>query len=349
MNKKKNPLVSVIIPVYNVEKYLDKCVQSVVDQTYKDLEIILVDDGSPDNSPQLCDDWAEKDDRIVVIHKKNGGLSDARNHGLDVSTGEYIAFVDSDDYIERNMIETLVYLVLKDYSDLSMCSYKLVDEEGKEINAKNCVVSETVQKKEFYKRLTEPGWGYYVIACAKLYKKSLFNNIKFPVGKINEDSFIMHWIIYECEKISVVDDKLYNYVQRADSIMHKGYTIKNLDDFEAFYDRFLFLKNNGYKEFLADIVDSVVNRYFEIFIGLKMTSPDDLIKYNNVIKIIREMTDWNKKHSIKCFGVFYFPRLFYKCVFVFSMIKNKTFSFKEIGNVIIPRRIQIRKARNSNE
>ena len=122
----KNPLISIIVPVYNVEEYLDKCVESIVNQTYKNIEVILVDDGSPDNCPKMCDDWAKKDKRIKVIHKKNGGLSDARNKGIDESKGEYLSFVDSDDYITDNYVELLYNIISKEHADISMAKQYVV-------------------------------------------------------------------------------------------------------------------------------------------------------------------------------------------------------------------------------
>ena len=130
-------LISVIVPVYNVEKYLDKCIQSIVDQTYTNLEIILVDDGSPDNSGAICDEWAEKDNRIKVIHKANGGLSDARNAGLDIATGEYIAFVDSDDYIELDFYDKLYNVIKATNCDISICNLRKVYENNN-VSVNNC-------------------------------------------------------------------------------------------------------------------------------------------------------------------------------------------------------------------
>ncbi|MBR1540013.1 MAG: glycosyltransferase [Clostridia bacterium] len=123
-------LISIIVPVYKVEKYLDKCINSIVSQTYKNLEVILVDDGSPDSCGKMCDEWTQKDTRIKVIHKENGGLSDARNFGLDCAKGKYIQFVDSDDYIEKDMIEFLYKNLKENNADISICSNYMVDEEN---------------------------------------------------------------------------------------------------------------------------------------------------------------------------------------------------------------------------
>ena len=132
-----NPLISVIVPVYKAEKYLDKCVQSIVNQTYKNLEIILVDDGSPDNCPEMCDEWAKKDSRIKVIHKENGGVSSARNAGLDNSFGDYIGFVDSDDFIENDFYECLYDNLVENGADISFCTFKTLDEKNRGICPKH--------------------------------------------------------------------------------------------------------------------------------------------------------------------------------------------------------------------
>lgn len=214
MLKDKCNLISVIIPVYKVEKYLDKCIQSVINQTYSNLEIILVDDGSPDNCPQLCDDWANKDERIKVIHKKNGGLSDARNAGLDIAIGEYIAFVDSDDYIESDMYECLLDKIIKTQSQMAICNFEYVDTDG------NITTLNTMgQDCCFSSRQILADWCgndlvYYVVVWNKLYSRKCWENIRFPVGKIHEDNFVMYKLFFTCNRIVCSKTKKYNYVQR---------------------------------------------------------------------------------------------------------------------------------------
>ena len=183
-------LISVIVPVYNVEKYLDQCVESIVNQTYKNLEIILVDDGSPDNCPAICDEWAKKDERIVVIHKNNGGLSSARNAGLDVAHGEYIGFVDSDDYIDSDMYEQLLNAITDEDAELSCCGRRIVDEQSsvqcdRYTHERTSYIGNDIVKSLFYgNEFDEAMWD-------KLYKKSFFNNLRFPIGEVNEDIVLM--------------------------------------------------------------------------------------------------------------------------------------------------------------
>ena len=164
------PLISVIVPVYKVEQYLDRCVQSIVDQTYKNLEIILVDDGSPDNCPAMCDAWAEKDDRVQVIHKENGGVSSARNVGLDAVTGSYIAFVDADDWIESDMLEFLLHNIIEFKADISGCTFSK-DFSGNETSYVNLNFSEPISLRQ---NVTEDYFQtntfFYAVVTAKLYK-----------------------------------------------------------------------------------------------------------------------------------------------------------------------------------
>ena len=182
------PLISVIVPIYKVEEYLDRCVESLVNQTYKNLEIILVDDGSPDNCPKMCDDWAKKDSRIKVVHKKNGGLSDARNAGFEVATGDIISFIDSDDWIEPEMFETMLSQMEKDDSDIVSCGVNWVEENGSVI--RTVTVSEdsvrdthtAMQELINDNRVKQHVWN-------KLYKYDMIKDIPFEKGKYHEDVF----------------------------------------------------------------------------------------------------------------------------------------------------------------
>ena len=224
--------ISIIVPVYKVEAYLDRCVESIVNQTYQNLEIILVDDGSPDTCGAMCDAWAEKDSRIRVIHKSNGGLSDARNAGMAIATGEYIAFVDSDDWIDEKMISVLYARLQSDQSDISVCNALLVYED--DINNRplahlqNCVLERENAMLELIKEnlLKCP-------ACFRLYKSELVRPIAFPVGKLHEDAFWSHQVIGMANRISIIDSPLYYYTQRKGSIMGASYDVRRLDGLEA--------------------------------------------------------------------------------------------------------------------
>lgn len=236
--------ISIIIPVYNVEEYLEKCICSVIAQTYKNTEIILVDDGSPDRCGEICDEYAEKDNRIRVIHKKNGGLSDARNVGIENASGEYIMFIDSDDYIHPEMIQKLYAALIEESADMCICGMKWVNGDGSPYTdvlpcpVENCVLT----RDNMFDVFNIPEYFYFVTAVNKLYKKMLFDEVKFPFGKRNEDEFVAHRIFDKCGKIVCIKDCLYCYVQRGDSIMHTDFGLNHFDSVDAALDRSEFFK-----------------------------------------------------------------------------------------------------------
>jgi len=233
--------ITVIVPVYKVESYLHKCVDSIINQTYTNLEIILVDDGSPDNCGAICDEYAKKDIRIVVIHKENGGLSSARNAGLNIAAGDYIAFIDSDDTIELEMFEQMFTVIQSENADMVICGVKCVDENGLEVDFRSApIVNSIMDKKQAFQSISQSVW--HVTVWNKLYKADLFKDIRFPEGKVHEDEFTVHHIFNKCEKIVTTDEKLYIYLQRSGSIT-SDYSIKRLDAWYAFYDRYKFFES----------------------------------------------------------------------------------------------------------
>lgn len=243
-----NFLVSVIVPVYKVEKFLPECVESIRKQTYSNIEIILVDDGSPDNCPQICDTYAQQDCRIRVIHKENGGLSDARNAGIDIAKGEYLCFVDSDDHIQPTMIENLLSAAVTNNVKLALSNLKAVDENGKRVftadesPVKSGLFSASELLLKIYQNL---GW-YYIVAWNKLYHRSLFEQIRFPVGKIHEDEFVIAQIVCKAGNVVCIDSEEYIYVyQRTGSIMSSRQTQSQCDWLEALYKRFEFCKHEA--------------------------------------------------------------------------------------------------------
>ena len=239
-----NPLISIIVPVYNVEDYLDRCVESIVNQTYQNLEIILVNDGSTDSSGKMCDEWKEKDNRIIVIHKENGGLSDARNSGIPIAKGEYIGFVDSDDYISVYMYETLLNIIITHDVDIAECKWKMFENES-EINdyrSKNDVSISVYSTEDALRELIS-GKKIKQTVWNKLYPHRLIN-LMFPVGKINEDEYWTYQIFGKANKIATVDAELYYYYQRESSIMHEKYSIKRLDGVQARKERLAYIGNN---------------------------------------------------------------------------------------------------------
>ncbi|MBQ4104712.1 MAG: glycosyltransferase [Clostridia bacterium] len=238
--------ISVVVPVYNVENYLERCILSIINQTYQNLEIILVDDGSTDNSGAICDKLALKDPRIKVIHKENGGLSDARNAGIKEASGKYIGFVDSDDHIAPLMYEKLLSTLEENGADISICNYVYVhettNEEDEEMSSLSPIKNELLTKREAFEKINaySNGYSFYVTAWNKLYKKELFSDLSFAKGKLHEDEFIVHRLFEKCEKIAVCDDVLYFYIIRKGSIMNSKVSEKSLDAIDAIMDRYYF-------------------------------------------------------------------------------------------------------------
>lgn len=226
MKKASNPLISVIVPVYNVEKYLSRCLDSIISQTYKNLEIIVVDDGSTDDSRKLCDRYAEKDERIKVFHKKNGGLSDARNYGIERAHGEYISFIDSDDWVETKYIKVLYEGLCDSSCDISMVKH-FIDYPNKTIdtgtgNKIKLTPHDCLDKMLYQEDIDVSAW-------AKLYSKNLFKNISFPKGCLFEDSATTYKLIDKSNAIYLNSMPLYHYVIRKESITNKAFSRKDFD------------------------------------------------------------------------------------------------------------------------
>lgn len=223
----ENGKISIIVPVYKVEQYLERCVNSLTNQTYKNIEIILVDDGSPDQCPQMCDGYAGEDSRIKVIHKKNGGLSDARNAGLDAATGEYIAFVDSDDWVEPDFIEQLYVNAKKEDADISIIGCTLVWDDGRRkpvSNDKGYYVFDN--EKAIREMLAQRKFGCMV--CQKMYRKQIFDTVRFPVGKLYEDVAVSMPTFLKARKVVFSGNYGYNYYQRNDSIVNSKFDERKL-------------------------------------------------------------------------------------------------------------------------
>lgn len=297
-----NEKISIIVPVYNVEQYLDKCVENLINQTYKNLEIILVDDGSKDKSGHICDLWKEKDNRIKVIHKKNGGLSDARNAGMHIAQGEYIAFVDSDDWVHERIYEILMDNMSKYNADISVCSIKKVYEKDildeVEILNNNIFV---FTAEEALKNLIDEGELKQTV-WNKLYKKEVIDNIYFEFGKIHEDEFWTYQVFGRSSKIVYTNEKLYYYLQRSGSIMDKPFSIQRLDSLEARYNRLNYIKEN-YPNLELDAKKSLFfSCLYQYQCMLRSSKTGDQEIYINIIKKYIDCINFNKEEKCKlCF------------------------------------------------
>lgn len=277
-------LISVIVPVYNVENYISECLDSIINQTYKKLEIILVDDGSTDKSGDICEEYKIKDNRIKIIHQKNAGLSDARNAGIDIATGKYIQFIDSDDYIDKDMIETLYKLIVENNADISICSNYILKDgiTSCECSNKKYIYNRKEALKEI---LIDEAIRSY--AWNKLFKKELFDDIKFPSKKVFEDVLTIPKLFEKSDKIVFVDIPKYYYRQRDGSILHKQTNELRMNYIKAAMEinQFIRKKEPDLKDYCAyNIAHITIKTYNDIgFFKLY-----DLLKNDTVEKLYNE-------------------------------------------------------------
>lgn len=292
-----NPLISIIVPVYNVKKYLPKCLDSIVNQTYKNLEIILVDDGSIDNSGDICDEYAKQDIRVKVIHKENGGLSDARNKGLDIAKGEYIGFVDSDDYIDEDMYEYLYNFAVENNLEVAMCASCNVY-QNKIIYPKNFESIILDKKEKIIENIfINPFGGAAVSVCSKLFKYDVIKNIRFDVGKTSEDVyFLLKWIA-NTNKFGRCDKVKYYYVQRGESITHqKFYNDKILDVVDGYKKNYKIISQK-YPE-ATKAAEVRLWWAYRVAIG-RIYECEDAESYNKIIKYLQKTVRRNLSRILK--------------------------------------------------
>ena len=247
-------MISVIVPVFNIEQYLEKCIESIVNQTYRNLQIILVDDGSTDKSGEICDAYAQKDSRIKVIHKQNGGLSDARNYGLEKAEGDLLSFIDGDDWIHPQMYEIMTDAIEKNSADMAVCQYQQTDEKSFLRRIDTSRLSYTIVSGT--RAMTDMS-NIYPMAWNKLYRREIFDNLRYPVGKLHEDEYVIHKIFRKTDKIAITEESLYFYEVREGSIT-SGINIKRIEDsFQAYTERVDFCREEKWE----DALPAVVNQY----------------------------------------------------------------------------------------
>lgn len=275
----KSSLISIIVPIYKVEDYLDRCISSLINQTYKNIEIILVDDGSPDGCPLMCDDWAKKDKRIVVIHKKNGGLSDARNAGIRIASGEYLLFVDSDDYIDADTCEAFIKMADKTNVDI------VVGEAVQETSAGNFEMKRTdliegkvYKNTEFIKKAIRAR-EWYAPACFSLYRRNIYkeNHLEYAKGLLHEDLEMQPRVFLAAKTVSYLHKYFYHYVIREDSITSTAERETNGRDLMKIFSEWKIIFDNVEDEELKRLLYGyLVKQYLHTVRTLKMTEKIDI-------------------------------------------------------------------------
>lgn len=301
----KKDLVSIIVPVYNVEKYVSRCVESLLVQKYNNIEILLVDDGSTDKTGKICDKYAELDHRVRVFHKKNGGLSDARNYALDRIKGKYVTFVDGDDFVTEDYIEVLLNLIIDTSSEISICINNLIYDDDsikhvyRNFNGRKIITKNSFKMLEImlYQKKFDTN------ACIKMYKSSLFDDIRFPVGKLYEDLDTIYKVFLKAKNITYINKEMYFYFQRSTSIVGKPFSQEDMYAVEAINKMLKCLKQIDYKEKLnGKLKRACISKLLSVnFYILRRTKLDEkYAKYNDIcIKNIKKYKNFNLKSRIK--------------------------------------------------
>lgn len=244
--------ISVIVPVYRVEKYLPACIDSILNQTFTDFELILVDDGSPDRCPEICDETAKRDARVRAIHQANQGLSAARNAGIEAAHGAWLSFVDSDDFLAPDFLETLHDAAVRAGADCVLCGVQLTDEAGQKIGQPLSVADGVRTGRSILETLCRAPEITYLVAWNKLYRRDVFQTLRYPVGMQNEDTYLAAELFDTVQTVICVSKPMYFYRQRADSIMHTAVTTRNLDRMWAFEHCFAYFEARGLEALMPD-------------------------------------------------------------------------------------------------
>lgn len=317
-------LVSVIVPVYNVDKYLEKCVDSILCQDYKPIEILLVDDGSTDNSSAICDEYKKNYECVRVIHKKNGGLSDARNYGIDASNGTYICCIDSDDYIDVGYISYLMKLMQKYNAEMSICNISYVEngvitnpvKEKKEYDATPAQVLEKILDEV---DLTDS-------ACAKLYRSELFEDVRYPVGRTEEDLATTYKLVGKCKKIAFGNEKSYYYINRSDSITKRAFSEANYNILWAFEGMKKYVLEN-----YPELEESCQKRECAVYMRLLQKAIENNVKDSRIKEARKKLCNLSVKcfrnnkanisEKIRYFLISHFPALYLCCYNCYKRMK----------------------------
>ena len=321
-------LVSIIIPVYNVERYLERCVNSVVNQTYSNIEILLIDDGSTDNSGTLADELGTRDERIKVVHQKNGGLSVARNTGLSIAKGNYIYFVDSDDYIDPDMIKTMYELLIKDDADFVCCGVDVVNDQGHVLYYNDDLDQylKLNQKEAFYYHVVRENTYISTSSCDKLFRKELLLKKPFVPGVLYEDLRNISFYISQSKRVSYLSKPFYKYYQNSTSLTHGKFNPKWYSWIDANEERI-----ETYKKYAPEYLPLIYSIYVDNVLSILYKSRKD--KNNTALrkKIAKDLKDcvknnnivFSKKSKIKYVIFKISPRLFYLLMKIYDLLHNR--------------------------
>ncbi|MGH0429621.1 glycosyltransferase family 2 protein [Bacillus hominis] len=293
-----NPKISIIVPVYKVEQYIHKCIDSILMQTFEDFELILVDDGSPDTCGEICDRYADKDIRIKVIHKENGGVSSARNAGLEIAKGDYIGFVDSDDWIEPDMYELLYGMCAEHRCDVAICSSQIYYSNKIVISSNHPFI---IHDRNTAMKTMLEGKLYDEVVWTKLFKRNLLEDIKFPVGMSYEDTAFTYKVIHKCKKVCFIGEPKYHYIKRDNSMMDRAVKEVKIDSV-LIYDEMCKFMERYYKELYSLVILKLGNCSMVVLNLISMSGRfnEHKVKYYKVIGILNNY--FYKTMSLKEYG-----------------------------------------------
>ncbi len=290
--------ISIIVPIYNLESYIPQCIDSILSQSFTNFELILVNDGSTDNSGELCDEYARLDSRVRVIHKENGGIASSRNAGLEVARGEYIGFVDNDDYINKYMFEELFNNAIKHSSDTVVCDYLKVEEDqfiDTEVFNSDYSLQNFSNKEALHFIYKNMEKDTFIYPWNKLYKRYLFDEIKYEHGNIYDDETIAHKLLYRSNKVTYIQSELYYYVKRKGSQINSPFSTKKFGRVYALKGREEFFRNK--KE--SELHQKALKHYMEVFFWYYYMAKTNLTDVNKELKMLKRTFDNSIIHLLK--------------------------------------------------
>lgn len=284
-------MISIIVPIYKVESYIDKCIKSVLNQSFANFELILVDDGSPDACGEICDEYAKTDSRIKVVHKENGGLSSARNAGLDIAKGKYIFFLDGDDAFTENALQILHDAICNSEADVVFAGYNAVDENEILLHT-SLPDDEIIADERKYTIVYEQ--TQLVMAATKLYKKEVFDKLRFREGKVNEDVFLYHEMANNAKSIYCIPFAAINYLQRTDSITGRKFSLRNYDAVEALFERADFFEKMNLSVSRKATIDYIYTYLLQIIFRIDLSDSELKNKFIEYYKKWKQLSLSNK-------------------------------------------------------